>query len=336
MSNKRNLKGIFQKGWMLFALITMLLSGCVSPTPQPKPYRVGILAGVPSVAQVVEGFRTGMTDLGYIEGEDIFYDVQIVNFNIATYQSVLKKFVDDEVDLILVFPTEAALEAKTITQDTDIPFIFNFSLIEGVDLVESVRNPGGNFTGVRYPGPDMTVRRLEIMQQIVPDAKRIWLPYQKGTPIVPPQVEALRPLAEAAGITLIEFPASDPAEIQAELDKRASAEDPGMDAILTLTDPLVSRPDVAATIAQFASTYKIPLGGIHIETEALIFSLSVDPFQSGRLAAPLADKILKGVPAGTLPVVSPDYILIINHKRALELGLAVPEGLLKQADEVIR
>jgi putative ABC transport system substrate-binding protein len=129
MLDKHNLQRKSQKALIVltwFVVVTLLLSGCGSPAQQPKQYRVGILAGVPSVAQVVEGFRTGMTELGYIEGENIFYDVQIVNFDIATYQSILKKFVDDDVDLILVFPTEAALEAKTIAQDANIPFVFNF------------------------------------------------------------------------------------------------------------------------------------------------------------------------------------------------------------------
>ena len=54
------------------------------------------------------------------------------------------------------------------------------------------------------------------------------------------------------------------------------------------------------------------------------------------LAAPLADKVLKGTPAGTIPVVSDESFLQINYTVAQKLGVEVPEGLLSQADEVIR
>jgi putative ABC transport system substrate-binding protein len=62
----------------------------------------------------------------------------------------------------------------------------------------------------------------------------------------------------------------------------------------------------------------------------------VDNVQVGRQAAPLADKIFKGTPAGTIPVVSADSVLIINYAEAQELGLTVPEILLGQAAEIIR
>ena len=105
------------------------------------------------------------------------------------YKSVLQKFVADKVDAIFVFPTEASLEAKTATQGTNIPVVFNFAFIEGMGLVDSVRAPGGNITGVRYPGPDIAIKRFEIMRALVPQAKRMLIPYQKGYPIVTPQVE---------------------------------------------------------------------------------------------------------------------------------------------------
>ena len=59
-------------------------------------------------------------------------------------------------------------------------------------------------------------------------------------------------------------------------------------------------------------------------------------YEIGSLAAPLADKIFKGTPAGTIPVVTPEAYLTINYKVAQELGLNVSEGLLSRANEIIR
>ncbi len=334
MLTKRNFKGILRRVWITFAIVTMLLSGCTGP----KTYKVGVLIGLDFTAPIAEGFKAGMAELGYVEGENITYDVQITNFDIPTYQSILKKFVADKVDLIVVTPTEATIEAKNIAQGTDIPVVFSFAFTEGMGIIDSVSQPGGNITGVRFPGVDVQLKRYEILRKIAPDAKRIWMPYQRGYPIVPPQLEALEPQAKTDGVTLIPFPADNVAEIQAELDKRSAADDIGMDAILFLVEPLAVVPDVFTTTAGFAYEHNIPLGGVYYATDeyASLFGVNVDLFESGKLAAPLADKVLKGTPAGTIPAVSPEHFIQVDYKVAQEFGLTIPEGILKQADEIIR
>ena len=336
---KHNLQVKSRKIWVLLTwlvALALLLSGCGQA--KSKVYHVGILSGLGFVADGTDGFKEGMTELGYVEGENIVYDVQTTDFDMEAYHNILQKFVDDKVDLILSFPTEATMEAKTVTQGTDIPVVFTYALIEGMGIVDSVREPGGNITGVRYPGPDFAVRRFEVLMQLVPDAKRVWLPYQRGYPIVPPQLEALYPVAQAAGVTLIEFPADNAAELQAELQARAASEDIGMDAILFVVEPLAVTPENYAVIAQFAYEHKIPFGGAYIPAGELtdVFGVDVISFDSGKAAAPLADKVFKGTPAGTIPVVSADPFLHIDYKVAQEFGLTVPEGLLKQADMIIR
>jgi putative ABC transport system substrate-binding protein len=336
---KHTLQGKSRKVWVLLTwlvAVALLLSGCGQA--KSKVYHVGILSGLGFIADGTDGFKEGMTELGYVEGENIVYDVQQTDFDMQAYHNILQKFVDDKVDLILSFPTEATMEAKTVTQGTDIPVVFTYALIEGMGIVDSVREPGGNITGVRYPGPDFAVRRFEVLRELVPDAKRIWLPYQRGYPIVPPQLEALRPVAQAAGVTLEEFPADNAAELQTELDARVNSGDVGMDAIMMLVEPLGVTPDSYAVIAKFAHEQKIPFGGAYVAADALtdIFGIDVVSFQSGKDAASLADKIFKGTPAGTIPVASADPYLRINYKVAQEFGLTVPDGLLKQADEIIK
>jgi len=318
-------------------VLGLLVSGC-SGGQSSKVYRIGILSGLDFVADTADGFKEGMAELGYVEGENIVYDVQATNFDMDVYRNILQKFVEDEVDLIVSFPTEATIEAKIATQNTDIPVVFSYALIEGMGIVDSVREPGGNITGVRYPGPDFAVRRFEVLLELIPNAKRIWAPYQRGYPIVPPQLEELRPVAQAAGITLIEFPADNAAELETELQSRAASEDIGMDAILLLIEPLAVTPENFEVIARFASEQKLPMGGTSASmgNYATLFGVDVLSFESGKDAAPLADKVLKGTPAGTIPVVSADPYLRINYQVAQGLGLTVPEGLLKQADEIIR
>jgi putative ABC transport system substrate-binding protein len=328
-----------RNGWVLLiwvVVFALLSSGCGAE--KPKVYRVGILSGLDFAASTVDGFKEGMTELGYVEGQNIVYDVQKTNFDMAAYKSALQGFVADEVDLIFVFPTEASQEAKAATQGTDIPVVFSVANIEDTGLVNSVREPGGNITGVRYPGPDIALKRFEIMRELAPQATRMWVPYQRGYPIVDSQLEVLRPVAVAAGVTLIEAPAGNAAELQTLLDQRAQSADIGLDAILIIPEPLGVTSDAFLVMARFAAEHRIPIGGALMEVEGYgsLFDVGIDHFNTGKQAAPLASKILRGTPAGTIPVVSSESYLMIHYKLAQELGLTVSEGLLSQAVKIIR
>ncbi len=318
------------------AVIALGLAGCGAQ--KPKVYRVGILSGLSFVADITDGFKEGMAGLGYVEDQNIVYDVQATEFDMAAYQRILQKFAADKVDLILVFPTEASMEAKAATQGTNIPVVFTFALIEDMGLVDSVRQPGGNITGVRYPGPDIALKRLEIMQELAPQARRILLPYQKGYPIVAPQLEVLRPAAAAAGITLVELPADGAADLADGLRALAQGDDPGVDAILFPVEPLTVTPETVGVLLDFAYEHKLPIGGAIISAgeRGTIFGVNVKSIEAGKQAAPLAAKVLTGTPAGTIPVVSAESFLQIDYSAAQALGIEVPEKLLNQANEVLR
>lgn len=338
MKNNSRFQGRLLRWTTLFLVILCALLASSCNTGKSKVYRVGILSGLDYMAGAVDGFKAGMAELGYMEGQNIEYDLQSTNFDIATYQRILQQFIADKVDLIFVFPTEASIEAKTATQGTDIPVVFSIANIEDTGLVNSLREPGGNITGVRYPGPDIALKRFEIMLELVPEAQCMLVPYQRGYPIVASQLEILHPAAAAEGITLIEAPVDNAAELQAFLDQLAESADVGLDAILIIPEPLAVTPDAFLVMAKFAAEHQIPLGGAYAEVEGYksIFGVNIDPIAVGKQAAFLADKILRGTAAGTIPVVSAESYMTINYSAAQELGLTVPESLLAQANEVIR
>ncbi|MDD5155903.1 MAG: ABC transporter substrate-binding protein [Candidatus Omnitrophica bacterium] len=299
---------------------------------------MGILCGLNYAVSTADGFKAKMRELGYIEGKNIIYDLQKTDFDVNAYRKALKKFITEKADLIFVFPTEASQEAKAATRGTNIPVVFAIANIEGTGLVKSVREPGGNITGVRYPGPDIALRRFEIMRELMPQVRRIWIPYQRGYPIIASQLEVLYPEASAAGIILEEAPADNAAELRSLLDARDKSSDIGMDAILFLAEPLAVTPDAFAVMCKFAYEHKIPIAGALImqgDCES-VFGVHVNNFNVGRQAAPLADKILRGTPAGTIPVVTAESYFQFNYKAAQRLGLKVPGSLLGIADEIIR
>lgn len=320
----------------MLAMFCVFLSSCAKKTQ--KVYRVGILCSFAPFINIADGFKAKMAELGYIEGKNIAYDLQIAHMDPKGGKRVARKFVEDKVDLIFAFSTEASIDAKQTTQGTSIPVVFAMAGIEGNNLVESVHHPGGNITGVRYTGPDNTVKRFEILYELVPNIKRLYATYNINYPANKASLEALRPVVSSLGITLVEAPITKLEDIQADLQARSASEDIGIDAILIMPDDLSQSPDGFGAIVKFANEHKVPIGGGANFTADLgaVFSFVPDFFEIGATAATLTDKIFKGTPAGTIMVVTARDRLRLNYKVAKELGLNMPEGLLSRADEIIR
>ena len=310
-------------------------NGCGHPRPKERVYTVGVLEGASFFAPVTDGLKAGLTELGYVEGRNIVYDVQRSDIDLPKYQEILKRFVAGKVDLIFSFPTEASLEAKAAAQPAGIPVVFSIVNIEDNDLVNSVREPGGNITGVRYPGPDLTLKRLEILRKLVPNARRILVAYQLSYPVVLGQLKILRPAAESLGLTLVEVPAESQEELQAGLDAHAND---GIEAVLLIDGPPTVLPGTFIQMAKFAADLHIPMGGLSVSAGGYdaVFGVSTDTVATGKQAAILVDKVLQGFSAGSIPVVSAESVLEINYKEAQRLGLTVSEDLLSMANRIIR
>ena len=330
--NKRHHMLLF----ILLVVISIFINGCGEK--KPKAYRVGILSGAKIFDNIADGFMAKMTELGYIKGKSISYDYQKANFDTVAYKNILNKFIIEKVSLIFVFPTEPALIAKAATEGTNIPIVFAMAGIEGNALVNSVSYPGGNITGVRYPGPEHTARRLDILFELVPQAKRVYLIYDQNYPNTSMALENLRPAASSLGITLVEDPVNTIEELRSKLEARSVLGDIGIDAILLMPDILNHLPDGFGSILKFATKHKLPIGGGMDFTADLgaLFSFVPDNTEQGKLAAVLADKIFHGTPAGTIMLVTPQARLRINYKVIQELGLTVSDGLLSRANEIIR
>jgi len=321
---------------LLAALLTLLMSGCGAEEPQV--YQVGVLSGTDDFLVIADGFKAEMTRLGYVEGENINYDIKSANADPVALDQMAKKFVEDGVDMIVTIATEASLAAKTETEGTDIPVVFIFATTEGTNLINNVREPGGNITGVRYPGPEQITKRLELMLDIAPEAKRMWVGYDIKHPNSELTLAVLRPLASSMGVTLVEFPAESMEAIDKELSARAASDDLGLDAIILMPDGYNHSPQGWGIISKFAAEQKVPLGGSFLYTVqgGAVFGNANDFIKMGEMAAPLADKIFKGTAAGTIPVVTPEQDLYFNNKVAQELGLTISDGLLSMATEIVR
>lgn len=328
--------------FLVSGLLLITVAVCISlgscSGKKEKVYHVGIVTDYSPFKIIADSFESGMAELGYIEGKNITYDIQIKNLDPEGQKMAVEKFIKDKVDLIFTFPTEASVIAYKLAQGTGIPVLFAYCGVEGNIPIESVRHPGDNITGVRYPGPDNVVKFLELMLEIKPETKRIWATYNPNYPNTVVMLDALRKAVSSYNMELMEAPNQKIEEVEADLKQMEESGKVNIDAILLLPEGLSQSPEVSKVIIEFANKHNIPVGGgvpFTLDWGA-IFCFLPDEAESGRLAATSAHKIFTGIPAGTIPLVTPENQLWLNYKAIQALGLTASEGLLRQAKEIIR
>ena len=330
-------KTCFSTGCFILIVFSLLacFNGCSEK--EQKVYHVGILTDYAPFLIISDSFRAGMTELGYIEGENIIYDIQVKNSDPEGQKEAVKQFIKDKVDFIFTFPTEASVIAYNLTQGTDIPVLFAMCGVEGNIPIKNVSQPGGNITGVRFPGPDNVVKHLELMLEIKPQTKRIWGTYNPDYPNTVEMMKALRRAVKSYGVEFIEAPNNNIDDVKADLNNFEASGKVDIDAILLLPEGLSQSPDVSEVIIKFATKHNIPVGGGVPFTldRGAIFSFLPDAQEMGKLASLSAHKILNGIPAGTIPLITPENYLYVNYKAIRSLGLNASEGLLHQAKEII-
>ena len=200
-------KGCFQSrisyGWKVFLWLVALclpLTACIRPSA-PKTYTIGVINVVPDLDDTLGGFKDGMTELGYIEGENITYLYEGATSDLDKLDSVAQGLVEADVDLILSITTPATQAAQRATVGTDTPVVFvPVTDPVGAGLVDSLRYPGGNITGVTFGAQEG--RRLEWLMQVVPAIDQIYVPYN---PRDRSAVLALETVSEAAAILDVEL-----------------------------------------------------------------------------------------------------------------------------------
>lgn len=317
--------------WMLFVVlwVSVLISAC-NASDQNKVYKIGVINLAPVLEPVFDSFKTEMTQLGYIEGENITYIYNGPAGSIADLDAGAQALIDADVDLILSLSTPAT---QAIIRATDeIPIIFapiNDPIASG--LVDNLMQPGGNATGIMFGAQEE--KRFDWFLRVAPDAKRIYVPYNANDASAVATLNKITAAAPKYGVEIVEVPVEDSDQITAAIENIPA----DVDAIYMFPDSLVM-----SRVAEFAAKAleldlptsvpddKAVPGGI-----LMSFGMRLDG--AGKQAARLADQVLmESANAGDLPVESAEFFLVINLKTAQEIGLEIPDEILEQADTIIR
>lgn len=278
-----------------------------------------------------EGFKLGMKERGYIEGENVRYLFPGPVEKIEELDAAMAALTAKNPDLIYACPTPGALAAKKATQDKKIPVLFgpvNDPVVAGI--VKEYQHPGGNITGVMLP--ESEGRRLQWLTEIVPGVKTILLPYNPNDKSSTLSFQNIQDAAATLHLKVVVKEVRTPAEIDTLLAQFPE----GIDAIVMTRDGMIMTK--VKEFAALAIKRKLPITGQRLEMtqNGALFSYGFDGFEVGRQVSRLAELIIKGKSPGDLPVETAQDFLAINLKTAAALGRTIDDHILRQARHVIR
>ena len=298
--------------------------------------RVGWVGGwySPSAAtSLLDAFRQGMRELGYVEGQNLTIDGRWMEGNSVDEAARLTaQLVQSRVD-ILVALGQAVPGVKA--EAGSLPVVFGFSGDPvAAKLVTSLARPGGNLTGFTLLAPDLAGKRVELLKEAAPRVLRL---AALTNPLHPGEEQELRETQIAAsrlGLTLQSFPVRTVGEVNAALEDMKRDH---IDGVIALSNLLIMRERSA--IAEFAAKYRSPTisGWEDFAVDGNLMSYGPNIKHAWRnVAATYVDRILKGTKPADLAVQQPtEFQLVINERTAKALGLSIAPSLLVRADRVV-
>ena len=301
-----------------------------------RVYRIGVLSGgtrpSPTAPSMVQTLTEGLRDLGWVEGKNIKLEARYAEGKLERLSDLAADLIHAKVDVIVTFGTPAAVAAKQATPT--VPIVLG-AIGDPVraGLVTSLARPGGNVTGNSLIAPELGLKRLELLREAVPKARRIGLPYDPANPMAGAFRGELDAAARSLGLELYPMVVKHPDELEGSLSAAVKA---GVDALLIFSDPVFF--SARARIVTLALQHRLPAmseGKEFVEAGGFI-SYSPSLPALARRAAVFVDKILRGTKPGELPIEQPSkFELVVNLKTAKAIGLAVPASVLGRADQLI-
>jgi putative ABC transport system substrate-binding protein len=298
-----------------------------------RPFRIGGLTWSWGPTPAIDGLRDGLIARGYHEYEDFEIGVRFTQGDMTALPAAARALVQLGADLIFTHDETTSKAAQRAT--SQIPIVF--AAVEdpvGSGLVKSFARPGANITGVASLDLMLGPKRLEIFREIVPTLKRVLYPHDPGDAAAVAATKVFRDAARRLGIELVERTVQTEAEAQMVLGQIRKGD---VDGILT---PRCCSLNIPGFAIEAASQQGIPImtaGLWWVKERGGLASYGMDSYASGRQAARLVDKIIKGAKPTDLPVETLTKIeLVINLKTAEALGLTIPPEVLYRADRIIR
>jgi putative ABC transport system substrate-binding protein len=295
-----------------------------------KISRIGVLW--PNPPATFEFMRQGLKERGYIEGQNIIFDFRWAEGKLDQLPELGRELVGIPVDVIVTLAPQATLAAKDATQTIPIVFVAIGEPVAS-GLVASLARPGGNLTGTTRMLPEMSVKHVELIKEIVPTLAKLAVLWNPINTSHGPALQAIESVARSSSLQVMPLEVRRPAELDPAFARIIQEK---ADGLLFIADPVFFIN--LKRMADFAASSRLPAVANFVEFPKLGGLMGYAPSlpEEFRHAADHVDRILKGAKPADLPVEQPTkFQLAINLKTAKALGLSVPPTLLARADEVI-
>src|SRR5262245_21533995 len=280
-----------------------------------------------------DAFFQGLQDLGYVNARNIEISYLSADNNGDRFPALIDECLGLKPDVIAVTTTPAARLLKQATREIPIVMVALGDPL-GTGLVDSLSRPSGNITGMSLMVPEMAVKRLELLRELVPGISRVLVLSFLADPIAPIQVRAMEGAARSLGVTLQVQDIRTADDIPAAFAAAGRAGAQG--ALVTEESMFIVH---RARVTELAARHKLPAVYpflLPVTDAGGLMAYTVKAPALHRNAAAYVDRVLKGAKVADLPVQQPtQFELVINLKSATALNIELPPTLLARADEVI-
>ena len=321
------------------AFITVLTGGLIATPLAPaqaaaRIHRIGFLGNSTAAleANLVEPWREGLREFGYVEGRDIVVEYRWAEGRYERFPALIDELLALKVEVLVSAGTPAAQAIKRASTTTPLVMVAVGDPVS-TGLVQSLARPGTNATGLVSIAPDLEGKRLELLREVVPRLAHVVILTNPANAFHVTSEQQVRAAAKALHLK-VQFLG---VRAEAGFDAAFAAitrERPG--ALLMLADRLFLHH--RTRIADFALRSRLPAVYAYRELAESGGLMSFGPSYPAmhRRAAYFVDRILKGASPAELPMEQPSkFELVINSKTATTLGLTISESVLLRADQVI-
>jgi putative ABC transport system substrate-binding protein len=300
---------------------------------QPAMPVIGFLSAVSQNEELLGGFRQGLKEIGFVEGENVSILYRSAENQIDQLPALADDLARRRVAVITAIGQPSTYAAKAAT--ATIPIVFSAAGDPvGLGLVASLARPGGNLTGHSFLASELVAKRLQLLRELVPATARVAvLVDPANTTIAEATLRDVESAARAMGLQIQVLNASNSREINAAF---ATFVRERPDALLVSIGTFFTARRVQ--LATLAARHMVPMtsGNRQITETGGLMSYGANITEALRQVGVYAGRLLKGEKPADLPVVqSSKFELVINAETARMLGLTVPSSLLAIADEVI-
>ena len=316
--------------------VGLLLALCAaipaSAQDATRPPLVGVLS-VNTTANnqpPATALRDALAALGDIDGKSIRLDFRLAEGDAGRFPELAEAIVRDNPSVIVAYGPPAVKAAQHATKT--IPIVASANDLVASGFIQSMARPGGNITGVSLLVPELDAKRLEVLHEILPTARRFGLLIETATR-APAVMQPVVDTARALGVAIQNVEVGSPADFPRAV---VSFQVGGVDAVNILSSALLffSRRELGKLL--LANKLPAICEWREMAASGCLASYGTTLRELFAIQAALIDKVLKGTRPGDTPAQQPTrFELVINLKVAREIGVEIPQAILARADEVI-